>query len=214
MAIIMLGAPGAGKGTISTRLAEAYGIPQISTGDILRGEVQSGSELGKQAKSHMDSGGLVPDDLIMDCIRVRLSREDCRKGFILDGFPRTIPQADALGGLLGELGFTLDAVVNLEVPEEVLMRRLTSRRTCSNAACQAIYNIHTKPPKAEGVCDLCGSTLVQRADETEEVIKNRLAVYAKNTFPLIDYYKASPAYFAVPCLDADATVRDIRARLE
>lgn len=213
MVIIMLGAPGAGKGTVSTKLVEAYGIPQISTGDILRGEVQSGSDLGRQAKSHMDSGGLVPDGLIMDCIRVRLSKKDCHKGFILDGFPRTIPQADALGSLLGELGFKLDAVINLEVPDEILLRRLTSRRTCSNASCQAIYNIYTMPPKVKDVCDLCGSPLIQRADETEEVIKKRLEVYAANTFPLIDYYQADPAFFAVPCLDAEVTAREIRSRI-
>jgi len=213
MRIILLGAPGAGKGTVSAVLVKEYGIPQISTGDILRGEVKKGSAVGKKADEFMKSGRLVPDEVIMDCIRERLKQPDCAAGFIFDGFPRTIAQADSLKALLAGMGLSLDAVINLDVPEELLLRRLTSRRTCSNSACQAIYNIHTKPTRKEGVCDLCGSPVVQRDDEKDDVIKNRLKVYRDNTMPLIEYYNREPVFFSVPCIDAKETVDEIKKRM-
>jgi adenylate kinase len=213
MRIIMLGAPGAGKGTVSAVLVKEFGIPQVSTGDILRGEVRKGSAVGKRADEFMKSGRLVPDEVIMDCIRERLSQDDCSGGFIFDGFPRTIPQADSLKSLLKGLDMKLDAVINLEVPEDLLLRRLTSRRTCSNSSCQAIFNIHTMPPKKEGVCDRCGSPIVQRDDEKEDVIKNRLKIYRESTMPLIEYYGKEPVFFSVPCIDAGETVDEIKKRL-
>ncbi len=214
MRVILLGAPGAGKGTISTLLVEQYGIVQISTGDILRNEVKKGSTVGKEAAGYMNRGALVPDQVIMECIRERLKEPDCAKGFILDGFPRTKAQADALKALLAGMGLVLDAVVNLEAPEDVLLRRLTSRRTCSNTACQAIFNIYTKPPRVEGKCDVCGSAIVQRDDETEAVIQARLSTYREKTAPLIDYYAKDPVFFAVPCLDAKECFAQIGARLK
>lgn len=210
----MLGAPGVGKGTISSELTKLYHIPQISTGDILRGEVKKGSEVGKKAESFMKSGGLVPDSIILECVKVRLSQDDCRNGFIFDGFPRTIAQADSLKLLLREMSISLDAVINLEAPEDLIIRRLTSRRTCSNSSCQAIYNIYTKPPKKEGVCDLCGSPIVQRDDEKEEVILHRLKVYKENTLPLIEYYRKEPIFFSIPCIEAKETVDEIQRRLK
>ncbi len=214
MQIIMLGAPGVGKGTISSELTKLYHIPQISTGDILRGEVKKGSEVGKKAEAFMKSGGLVPDDIIMECVKSRLSQDDCREGFIFDGFPRTIAQADSLKLLLREMAISLDAVINLEAPEDLIIRRLTSRRTCANPSCQAIYNIYTKPPQKEGICDLCGSPIVQRDDEKEEVIQHRLNVYKENTLPLIEYYQKEPIFFSLPCIEAKETVDEIQRRLE
>lgn len=213
MRIIMLGAPGVGKGTISSELTKLYHIPQISTGDILRGEVKKGSDVGKKAEAFMKSGGLVPDDVIMECVKVRLSQDDCKKGFIFDGFPRTIAQADSLKALLKQMALSLNAVINLEAPEDLIIRRLTSRRTCSNPTCQAIFNIYTKPPKKEGICDLCGSPVLQRDDEKEEVIQHRLKVYKENTLPLIEYYKQEPFFFSLPCIEAKETVDEIRRRL-
>ena len=202
MRIILLGAPGAGKGTISALLVEKFGIVQLSSGDLLRAEVKKCSETGKKAQEYMQKGALVPDNIILDSMRERLKESDCAKGFILDGFPRTVVQADALKLMFADMKLILDAVVNLEVPEDILLRRLTSRRTCSNTKCQAIYNIHTKPPKESGKCDLCGSTLAQRDDETEDVIKNRLDVYREKTEPLINYYSEDKHFFSVPCIDA------------
>ena len=202
MRIILLGAPGAGKGTISALLVEKFGIVQLSSGDLLRAEVKKGSETGKKAQEYMQKGALVPDDIILESMRERLKESDCAKGFILDGFPRTVVQADALKQMFEDMKLTLDAVVNLEVSEDILLRRLTSRRTCSNTNCQAIYNIHTKPSKEPGKCDLCGSPLIQRDDETEEVIKNRLTVYREKTEPLIQYYSSDRKFFSVPCIDA------------
>jgi len=214
MRIILLGAPGAGKGTIAKMLVERYGIVQISTGDILRQAVKEGTQVGKKAAEYMNTGKLVPDEVIMDIIKERIARPDCTKGFIFDGFPRTIPQAEALEKLLAANNVTIDAIINLEVPEDVVLKRLTSRRTCSNPDCQAIYNIYTMPPKKEGICDKCGSKLVQRDDETEEAIKVRLATYYEKTQPLIDYYKNNKAYFAVPSLVAQETFDDIVKRLK
>jgi len=211
MRIILLGAPGAGKGTVAEILMEKYGISQISTGDMLRSAVKSGSELGKAAREYMNRGELVPDSLIMDIMEKRLQAGDCGKGFILDGFPRTIGQAESLAAMLKKLGMKIDAIVNLEVPEDVIVRRLGSRRTCSNADCQAIYNIYTKPSKREGICDKCGSPTIQRDDETEEAIKKRLATYAEKTAPLIDYYRNDPAFISAPSLKPEPAVEAVAA---
>ncbi len=189
MKIILLGAPGAGKGTVAKLLTEYDGSVQISTGDILRAAVRAGSDLGKEAKGFMDRGDLVPDALIMKIMESRLQEPDCAKGFILDGFPRTIPQAQELKQLLAKLGIRLDLVVNLEVPKEVILDRLTTRRTCSNPDCQEIYNVKTKPASPEGKCLKCGSPVVQRDDETEEAISYRLETYNKKTAPLVDFYE-------------------------
>ena len=188
MRIILLGAPGAGKGTVAKLLTAHDGSVQISTGDILRGAVQAGTALGKQAKGHMDSGGLVPDELIMGIMGERLLEDDCKKGFLLDGFPRTIPQADALDALLTKLGIKLDLVANIDVPRDVILDRLTTRRTCSNTACQEIYNVKSNPPAAGDKCKKCGSPVIQRADETVEAISKRLDVYNEKTAPLAGYY--------------------------
>lgn len=188
MNLVLLGAPGAGKGTLAKRLVEVYGIPQISTGDILRAAVKEGTAIGKKAEEYMKRGDLVPDEVILGIMEERLQKKDCASGFILDGFPRTIPQAEALDTLLVKIGKKLDLALNLEVPEAVVIQRLAGRRTCSNPDCQAIYNVSFKPPKTAGKCDLCGSPVVQRDDETEEAVKHRLKTYVEKTAPLIDYY--------------------------
>jgi adenylate kinase len=190
MKIILLGAPGAGKGTVAKLLTEMDGSVQISTGDILRAAVKEGSALGREAKGYMDRGDLVPDALIMKIMEVRLQQPDCRKGFILDGFPRTIPQAESLEKLLKSLNIQLNFVVNLEVPTDVILDRLTTRRTCANPECQEIYNIKSNPPTADGKCRKCGMPVVQRDDETEAAIMNRLDTYNKKTAPLIGFYDA------------------------
>jgi adenylate kinase len=206
MRILLLGAPGAGKGTVAELLTEKFGIKQISTGDILRGEVKNGTELGVVAGGYMNRGELVPDSLILKIMEKRLMQDDCRKGFILDGFPRTISQAESLDMTLAKLTRKIDAVVNLEVPEDIILKRLTSRRTCSNPGCQAIYNIHTKPTKKEGICDKCGSPTIQRDDETEDAIRQRLLTYQEKTAPLINYYKNNPVFLSVPSLKPEPVV--------
>jgi len=209
MRIILLGAPGAGKGTVA-KLLEAYdGSVQISTGDILRAAVKAGSELGKKAKGFMERGELVPDSLIMDIMEARLQEPDCAKGFILDGFPRTIPQADDLKKLLAKLNLKLDLVVNLDVPREVVLDRLTTRRTCSNQDCQEIYNIKSKPASADGKCLKCGSPVVQRADETEEAITIRLETYNQKTAPLTSFYQKEGLLKNVSSLSSDESVKEI-----
>lgn len=213
MKLILLGAPGAGKGTVAKLLTKLDGSVQISTGDILRGAVQAGSDLGKQAKAHMDSGGLVPDALIMGIMEKRLQEPDCQQGFLLDGFPRTIPQADALKALLARLGIKLDAAVSLEVPREVILDRLTTRRTCENPKCQAIYNVKSMPPKVAGKCDKCGSNVVQRADETEEAISKRLDTYNEKTAPLIGFYQKEGMLMNVNATSSDAVVNAIKQKL-
>ncbi|HEY6001115.1 MAG TPA: adenylate kinase [bacterium] len=200
MRVILLGAPGAGKGTVAKLLNAHDGSVQISTGDILRSAVAAGTALGKEAKGYMDRGELVPDSLIMGIMEQRLQEADAAKGFLLDGFPRTIPQAEALGKLLKKLGIKLDLVVSLEVPREVILDRLTTRRTCSNGKCQEIYNIKSKPAGPGDTCLKCGSPVVQRADETVEAITKRLDTYEKMTAPLIDYYRQSGVFFSVPNL--------------
>ena len=187
MRMILLGPPGAGKGTQAKMLIERMGIPQISTGDILRAAVKEGTELGKVAKGHMDGGGLVPDEVVIGIIRERIAQSDCAGGYILDGFPRTIGQAEALDAMLSEMGSSIDAVVSLTADEEELVRRLTGRRTCRQ--CGFGYHIDSKPSKAEGVCDECGGELYQRDDDSEGPIRNRLSVYREQTTPLTDYYR-------------------------
>lgn len=211
MRIILLGAPGAGKGTVSELIRTVVDIPQLSTGDMLRSAVKAGSDLGKTAAGYMNRGELVPDSLILDIMEKRIQDPDCARGFILDGFPRTKNQADALKGMLARLGLALDAVVNLEVGQDVILRRLASRRTCSNADCQAIFNIYTKPSKKEGICDKCGSALIQRDDETEEAVKSRLKTYEEKTAPLIEYYRADPVFLSVDAMDAKPVVDAILA---
>jgi len=214
MKIVLLGAPGAGKGTVAKLLSELDGSVQVSTGDILRGAVKSGSELGKKAKSYMDSGGLVPDSLIMEIMEARLQEDDCEKGFLLDGFPRTIPQAEALEALLAKLGIALDFVASLEVPRDVILDRLTTRRTCSNSECQEIYNIKSNPPAEDGTCKKCGSPVIQRDDETEEAILNRLATYNEKTSPLIGFYEGKGLLRNFVSLSSKDTVAEIEKSLK
>ena len=184
MKLMFLGAPGAGKGTQAERISEKYGIPSISTGAILREAMAQGSELGKKAKSFVDAGTLVPDDVVIGIIKERLAGDDCKKGFILDGFPRTVPQAEALDAM----GITMDLVVSIEVDDDHIVRRMSGRRLCSK--CGASYHIVNVPPKVEGVCDKCGAPLMLRADDKPEVVRDRLATYHKQTEPLKDFYAA------------------------
>ncbi len=187
MNLILLGPPGAGKGTQAQRIVDRYHIPQISTGDILRTAVREKTPLGGKAKEFMDQGKLVPDELVIGIIEERLKAPDCRPGFILDGFPRTIAQAEALEGLLARMGRSIDHVINIEVDEQELVRRLTGRRTCRN--CGAMFHILFHPPKEEGVCDRCGGVLYQRDDDREETIRTRLREYQRQTAPLLQYYQ-------------------------
>ena len=186
MRLVLLGAPGAGKGTQAKKLIEKYSIPQISTGDILRKAVADGTPLGKEAKSYMDSGGLVPDSVVIGLVKERLAQDDCKTGYILDGFPRTTPQAEELDNVLTAMNSPLDVALSVDVDKDDLMKRLTGRRTCKS--CQQMFNVHFSAPKKDGVCDKCGAELYQRDDDKEDTIKNRLDVYEKSTAPLIDYY--------------------------
>jgi adenylate kinase len=213
MRIILLGAPGAGKGTIANLLENEFSIPQISTGDILRSAVKQGTEIGRKAEAYMNRGDLVPDRVILGIMEERLQQPDCQRGFILDGFPRTIPQAEELEKILSRLGIHLDLVVNLDVPEDEIIRRLTSRRTCSNPECQAIYNVISMPPKKEGLCDKCGSPLIQRDDETEEAIKNRLRIYREKTEPLIGFYRKEGNLFTVKAHQSQTVYQEISRKL-
>lgn len=213
MRLILLGAPGAGKGTAAKMLTALDGSVQISTGDILRGAVQAGTELGRKAQEFMTRGDLVPDDLILGIMEHRLQEPDCAKGFLLDGFPRTIPQAEALTKLLDRLGIRLDAAVNIDVPRDVILDRLTTRRTCSNGKCQAIYNVKSRPTKQEGVCDKCGSPVIQRDDETEAAIGKRLDTYNEKTAPLVGFYEKSGQLLSVRTTSSDEVVAAIRKQL-
>lgn len=186
MNIILIGPPGAGKGTQAQRMIDRLGVPQISTGDMFRAAVKDGSPMGKKAKEYMDKGALVPDEVVIGVVKERFQKPDCKKGFILDGFPRTLEQARALDGLLSELGTKLDHVVVIEVPDDNLVGRLTGRRTCRG--CNYMHHIKFDPPKKEGVCDKCGSELYQRDDDKEATIRERLATYHGQTSPLIEYY--------------------------
>ena len=187
MKIIMLGAPGAGKGTQAKQIAGKYSIPHISTGDIFRANIKNGTELGKKAKEYMDQGLLVPDELTCDLVVDRIGQDDCKNGFVLDGFPRTIPQAEALTNALNELGEKMDFAIDVDVPDENIVKRMSGRRACLE--CGATYHIVSIPPKKEGICDACGSELVLRDDDKPETVQKRLDVYHEQTQPLIDYYK-------------------------
>ena len=211
MKLILLGAPGAGKGTVAKLLTKMDGSVQISTGDILRGAVAAGTELGKKAEAAMKAGDLVSDDLIMGIMEERLKEDDCQAGYLLDGFPRTIPQAEALKVLLEKMGEKLDFAVEIDVPREVILDRLTTRRTCE--ACGEIYNVKSNPPKQEGVCDKCGGSVVQRDDETEEAISNRLNVYNEQTAPLVDFYKNEGMLLSVQATSSDAVIDAIKTKL-
>ena len=189
MKIIMLGAPGAGKGTQAKQIADKYGVPHISTGDIFRANIKNGTELGKKAKEYMDQGLLVPDELTCDLVMDRIQQDDCKNGFILDGFPRTVQQAEELDKILASKGKKVDKVYNLTTPEEEIIERIVNRRVCSNQECKAIYNIVLNPPKVEGKCDKCGSELVTRKDDNEETVRARLKNYFEQTAPLVEYYE-------------------------
>ncbi|MFC1523170.1 adenylate kinase [Thermodesulfobacteriota bacterium] len=213
MKLILLGAPGAGKGTVAKVLTALDGSVQISTGDILRGAVQAGTDLGKEAQGYMDRGDLVPDSLIMGIMEKRLQEPDCEKGFLLDGFPRTIPQAEALTELLNKLGIKLDMVVDIDVPRDVIFDRLCTRRTCENTDCQAIYNVKSMPPKKEGICDKCGSPIVQRADETQEAISHRLDTYNEKTAPVAGFYDKAGLLKSITGTSSDIVVSGIKEEL-
>ncbi len=186
MKIIMLGAPGAGKGTQAKMIADKYGVPHISTGDIFRANIKNGTELGMEAKKYMDQGLLVPDELTVRILLDRVAQDDCKNGYVLDGFPRTIPQAEALDSELTKLGDHIDYAINVDVPDENIVKRMSGRRAC--LTCGATYHIEHVPPKKEGICDVCGSELVLRDDDKPETVKNRLNVYHEQTQPLIDFY--------------------------
>lgn len=186
MKIIMLGAPGAGKGTQAKKIAAKYGIPHISTGDIFRANIKNGTELGKKAKTYMDQGLLVPDDLVVDLVVDRVNQDDCAKGYVLDGFPRTIPQAEALDKALAAMDQKMDYAIDVEVPDENIVKRMGGRRAC--VGCGATYHLEYAPTKSEGICDVCGKELILRDDDKPETVQKRLNVYHEQTQPLIDYY--------------------------
>lgn len=186
MKIIMLGAPGAGKGTQAKMIADKYGVPHISTGDIFRANIKNGTELGMEAKKYMDQGLLVPDELTVRILLDRVAQDDCKNGYVLDGFPRTISQAEVLDSELTKLGDHIDYAINVDVPDENIVKRMSGRRAC--LTCGATYHIEHVPPKKEGICDVCGSELVLRDDDKPETVKNRLNVYHEQTQPLIDFY--------------------------
>jgi len=211
MRLILLGAPGAGKGTVAKLLTAIDGSVQISTGDILRAAVKEGTDLGKEAQGFMSRGELVPDSLIMGIMGERLLEDDCKSGFLLDGFPRTIPQAEALKELLAKLNIKLDGAVNLNVPRETILDRLTTRRTCED--CSAIYNVKSNPPKVEGVCDKCGGAVVQREDETTEAISKRLDVFNEQTAPLVGFYEGEGMLWDINATSSDVVVDTIKGKL-
>ncbi len=213
MKIVMLGAPGAGKGTQAEKLASKYGLPHVSTGDIFRKNIKEGTELGKEAKSYMDAGALVPDELTVRLLLDRVSNDDCDLGYILDGFPRTIPQAEALDRELAKLEGKIDFAINVEVPDDNIIERMSGRRACLK--CGATYHLQYIPPKQEGICDECGSELVIRDDDKPETVKNRLATYHEQTQPLVDYYKKQGVYHEVDgTKDVDSVFDSIRDILE
>jgi len=212
MNIILFGPPGAGKGTQAKKLVDFYGIPQISTGDILRANVREGTELGFTAKVYMDKGELVPDEVLIGIIKNRLKEPDCKRGFILDGYPRTVSQADALEVILAEIDKPLDVVLNLEVPNKKLIERISGRLICGN--CGASYHRIFNLPKKEGICDICGNEIYQRSDDKEESVQNRLNVYKMQTQPLIDYYLKKDILVTLEGnKDIDEVLEDIKAVL-
>ena len=188
MKIIMLGAPGAGKGTQAKMIADKYQIPHVSTGDIFRANIKNGTELGMEAKKYMDQGQLVPDELTVKILLDRVAQEDCKNGYVLDGFPRTIPQAEVLDNALSKLGESIDYAINVDVPDENIVRRMSGRRAC--VSCGATYHMEHIPPKKEGICDTCGAELILRDDDKPETVLKRLQVYHEQTQPLIDFYTA------------------------
>jgi adenylate kinase len=208
MRVIFLGAPGSGKGTQAKRAQEKYAIPQLSTGDLLRAAVKEGSELGRQAKSHMDAGRLVPDDLVIALLAGRLERPDCKSGFILDGFPRTAGQAEALTRELDKHDAPIDAVINFEIDQAKLIERLTGRRICPNG--HGEYHIRFKPPRVQGKCDVCGEALVHRSDDHEDKIRTRMEAYRRDTEPLIEFYRKRGVLSTV---QADAEMSAVTAAI-
>ena len=208
MHILLMGPPGAGKGTQAANLVKEFGIPHISTGDMFRAAVKEGTELGLQAKACMDAGKLVPDEVTIGIVKERLAKPDCKKGFILDGFPRTVEQADALTGILKELGLSLTAALNITVPAADLIERAVGRRICKS--CGATYHVKFNPPQKAGVCDTCAGDLYQRADDSEETMKNRLSVYEAQTKPLIAYYKKAGVYKEI---DGRQAIDDVKAAM-
>lgn len=210
MNLVFLGAPGAGKGTQGALLAEKHGLRRVSTGDLLRDAVRKGTPLGQRAKAYMDAGELVPDDVILGLVREVLAAESDSPGLLFDGFPRTIPQAEALDRLLREAGQRLDAVVVIDVPDDELVKRLSGRRSCPN--CGAVYNIYFDPPQKPGVCDACGGALVERADDAAETVRRRLEVYREQTEPLIAYYEASET--PVHYVDGNRPVEEVQREIE
>ena len=208
MKIIMLGAPGAGKGTQAKMIAEKYSVPHISTGDIFRANIKNGTELGMEAKKYMDQGLLVPDELTVKILLDRVANDDCKNGYVLDGFPRTIPQAEVLDKALTELGDKIDYAINVEVPDENIIKRMGGRRAC--LSCGATYHIEHIPPKTEGICDVWGKELVLRDDDKPETVKNRLDVYHKQTQPLIDFYSAKNVLKTV---DGTVDMKDVFAAI-
>lgn len=212
MKVIMLGAPGAGKGTQAVRVASAYQIPHISTGDIFRANIKGGTELGKKAKEYMDAGKLVPDELVCDLVVDRIKKEDCKNGYVLDGFPRTIPQAEALDKAVEAIGEKVDFAVNIDVPDEAIITRMSGRRAC--LTCGATYHIEYNPPKKADICDTCGSALVLREDDKPETVRTRLNVYHEQTQPLIDYYTGKNILVTVDgTQNMDKVFSDIKALL-
>ena len=206
MKIIMLGAPGAGKGTQAKKIADKFNIPHISTGDIFRANLKEGTELGLKAKEYMDKGELVPDGLTCDLVMDRIAKDDAKNGFVLDGFPRTIPQAEALTEALKKIGQTMDIAINVDVPDENIVERMGGRRAC--VGCGATYHVVTVPPKIEGKCDRCGADLILRDDDKPETVQKRLSVYHEQTQPLIDYYKKEGILHSVDGTKAPDSVFD------
>ena len=206
--LIIFGPPGSGKGTVSEEVAKVYNIPHISTGDLLREHVSKGTALGMKAKEHMDRGELVPDELINEILEDALSSSECKRGFILDGYPRTVAQAEELERILSKLGLHIDWVINLNVSDEEIVRRLSTRRICK--VCGAVYNLVTNPPKAEGVCDKCGGTLILRDDDKPDVVRTRLQTYVKMSAPVLNYYITKNKVLDI---DGSGDVATVRARV-
>lgn len=209
MFLVLLGMPGSGKGTQAQYIKESYGVPHISTGDIFREAIKTQTPLGQKAKSYLDKGELVPDELVTDIVKERIEREDCTNGFILDGYPRTVNQAEALDGIMNTMGIGLTAVIDFTIPAEEAVKRLSSRRSCSS--CGIVYNLLHKPPSEEGKCDVCGGPLYQRDDDKEDVIRNRLKVYEMQTAPIIDYYRKQQN---ITHIEAEAPIASIRDRIK
>lgn len=213
MRLVLLGPPGAGKGTQAANIVEAFQIPHISTGDIFRKNLKENTPLGLKAKEYMDKGLLVPDELVVDLVQDRLAQEDCKAGFMLDGFPRTVVQAEALDRVLADMDMDLSAVLNIEVDQDLLLKRITGRRICRS--CGATYHVEFNPPAKEGICDLCGGELYQRDDDVEETVAKRLEVYNEQTQPLIDFYNKTGVLIDINGQqDIDKVFEDIKKALE